>query len=46
MFVTVFYGIYHYKTGMMDYTNAGHNPLISFAADGLLNACLSLLILW
>ena len=26
MFVTVFYGIYHYKAGMMDYTNAGHNP--------------------
>lgn len=26
MFVTVFYGIYHYKTGMMNYTNAGHNP--------------------
>lgn len=26
MFVTVFYGIYHYKTSMMDYTNAGHNP--------------------
>lgn len=26
MFVTVFYGIYHSKTGMMDYTNAGHNP--------------------
>lgn len=26
MFVTVFYGIYYYKTGMMDYTNAGHNP--------------------
>lgn len=26
MFVTVFYGIYHYKTGTMDYTNAGHNP--------------------
>ena len=26
MFVTVFYGICHYKTGMMDYTNAGHNP--------------------
>ena len=26
MLVTVFYGIYHYKTGMMDYTNAGHNP--------------------
>lgn len=26
MFVTVFYGIYNYKTGIMDYTNAGHNP--------------------
>lgn len=26
MFVTVFYGIYNYKTGSMDYTNAGHNP--------------------
>lgn len=26
MFVTVFYGIYNYKTGTMDYTNAGHNP--------------------
>ena len=26
MFVPVLYGIYHYKTGMMDYTNAGHNP--------------------
>lgn len=26
MFVTVFYGIYNCRTGVMDYTNAGHNP--------------------
>lgn len=26
MFVTVFYGIYDCRTGVMDYTNAGHNP--------------------
>ena len=26
MFVTVFYGIYDTKTGIMTYTNAGHNP--------------------
>lgn len=26
MFVTVFYGIYNWKTGEIDYTNAGHNP--------------------
>ena len=26
MFVTVFYGIYHVKTGEMVYCNAGHNP--------------------
>lgn len=26
MFVTLFYGIYNYKTGEIDYTNAGHNP--------------------
>lgn len=26
MFVTVFYGIYTTSTGVIDYTNAGHNP--------------------
>lgn len=26
MFVTMFYGIYNINTGMVDYTNAGHNP--------------------
>lgn|SRR5574344_1342680 len=26
MFVTVFYGIYNIRTGVIDYTNAGHNP--------------------
>lgn len=26
MFVTVFYGIYTISTGVIDYTNAGHNP--------------------
>lgn len=26
MFVTLFYGIIDYRTGKIDYTNAGHNP--------------------
>lgn len=26
MFVTIFYGIINLKTGIVDYTNAGHNP--------------------
>lgn len=26
MFVTVFYAIYHVKTGLVNYCNAGHNP--------------------
>ena len=34
MFVTVFYGIYHLKTGEVVYTNAGHNPPYVVKADG------------
>jgi len=26
MFVTVFYGIYHVNSGLIEYTNCGHNP--------------------
>ena len=34
MFVTVFYGIYHIKTGEVTYTNAGHNPPYVIKANG------------
>lgn len=34
MFVTVFYGIYDLNTGMIDFTNAGHNPPYILHADG------------
>ena len=34
MFVTVFYGIYDLKTGLVDFTNAGHNPPYILHADG------------
>ena len=34
MFVTVFYGIYDLQTGMIDFTNAGHNPPYILRADG------------
>ena len=34
MFVTVFYGIYDLSTGMIDFTNAGHNPPYILHADG------------
>ena len=34
MFVTVFYGIYDLATGMIDFTNAGHNPPYILHADG------------
>jgi sigma-B regulation protein RsbU (phosphoserine phosphatase) len=34
MFVTVFYGIYDLNTGMVDFTNAGHNPPYILHADG------------
>ena len=34
MFVTVFYGIYTTETGLVEYTNAGHNPPYVVRADG------------
>ena len=34
MFVTVFYGIYHIKTGHVVYCNAGHNPPYILKKDG------------
>lgn len=34
MFVTVFYGILDLETGVVDYTNAGHNPPYILHADG------------
>ena len=34
MFVTLFYAIIDYKTGVIDYTNAGHNPPYIIHKDG------------
>ncbi len=34
MFVTIFCGYLNYKTGELEYTNAGHNPPIILRADG------------
>jgi sigma-B regulation protein RsbU (phosphoserine phosphatase) len=34
MFVTVFYGIYDLQTGVITFTNAGHNPPYILKADG------------
>lgn len=34
MFVTVFYGIYDLETGLVTFTNAGHNPPYILRADG------------
>lgn len=34
MFVTVFYGIYDLSTGVVSFTNAGHNPPYILRADG------------
>lgn len=33
MFVTVFYGIFNLKTRILDFSLAGHNPLIIFNSD-------------
>lgn len=35
-FITYFHGIYHQKTGLFDYVNAGHNPPMLLRADGSL----------
>lgn len=34
MFVTTFYGVYDQETGLIEYTNAGHNPPYVLRADG------------
>lgn len=34
MFVTTFYGIYDMESGVIEYTNAGHNPPYILRADG------------
>ena len=34
MFVTVFYGVYNVRTGILNYINAGHNPPYILHADG------------
>lgn len=38
MFVTVFYGVYNAKTGVIDFTNAGHNPPYVLHNDGSVEA--------
>jgi sigma-B regulation protein RsbU (phosphoserine phosphatase) len=38
MFVTVFYGIYDLQTGLIHFTNAGHNPPYILRADGQVEA--------
>lgn len=34
MFVTTFYGVFDLETGLIEYTNAGHNPPYVLRADG------------
>lgn len=36
MFITIFYGIFHPKTGVIEYCNAGHNPPYVVSSDGSL----------
>ena len=38
MFVTVFYGIYDLQTGLINFTNAGHNPPYILKANGSVEA--------
>lgn len=50
MFVTVFYGVYNIRTGVLEYVNAGHNPPYVLRKNGTLetlpvsdNICLGVL---